>query len=201
MEVNLFQQFLGIALSVFFSILVLSVIPAIVLSCFRVSQPNSTIGHWHKGLDGVSYSTVKFYARLRELLESKSLPGVLPMHSVLHREGGLISPRRRYFRVKRKSILIDVCAAPFGKDYFVSWWMVERVSALRYVLSRMPGLGEYFDRTFWPLTYYRRDTMIAFQDAVHNTILEAVDELLVELKLPRLEQQERRPVMKDLFAR
>jgi hypothetical protein len=40
-------------------------------------------------------------------------------------EGGLLSARRQYLRLKRERLVFDICAAPFGTSYFFSFRSVE----------------------------------------------------------------------------
>ncbi len=49
----------------------------------------------------------------------------IKMEPVTHKEGGLLSSSRQYFRIKNKDLVFDVCAAPYGKGFFISWWLYE----------------------------------------------------------------------------
>lgn len=40
-------------------------------------------------------------------------------------EGGLLSAKREYLRLKRERLVFDICAAPFGTGYFFSFRFVE----------------------------------------------------------------------------
>src|SRR5207248_3132002 len=42
------------------------------------------------------------------------------------KESGVLSDNRQYLRVSLSRFAFDICAAPFGKDFFFSWWLMER---------------------------------------------------------------------------
>src|SRR5205814_777575 len=37
-----------------------------------------------------------------------------------------LSAKRDYLRISYGRYSFDLCAAPFGRDYFFSWWLVQR---------------------------------------------------------------------------
>ena len=41
-------------------------------------------------------------------------------------ESGILSAKREYLRVRYGRLYFDICGAPFGKDFFFSWWLVKR---------------------------------------------------------------------------
>jgi len=43
---------------------------------------------------------------------------------VIWKEGSFLSADRKYLRIERKRYVCDICAAPFGKDFFFSFWGV-----------------------------------------------------------------------------
>jgi hypothetical protein len=57
-------------------------------------------------------------------------------------EGGLLSAKREYLRATYGRYSFDICAAPFGKDFFFSWWLTRRrpESALLMGCGAMIGL-------------------------------------------------------------
>jgi hypothetical protein len=81
--------------------------------------------HWFHLLDGVQESPQNFYSSLEASIQKRELPDV-SISRVRYREGGLFSAKREYLRVRRKSFIFDICGAPFGKSFFVSWWLGEK---------------------------------------------------------------------------
>lgn len=67
-----------------------------------------------------------------------------------YKEGGLASANRLYFRTQRGKFAFDICAAPFGTGFFVSWWLTEpplRFGFL-YTLAFLFGVMIAFDMAF-----------------------------------------------------
>jgi hypothetical protein len=64
----------------------------------------------------------------------------------------------------------------------------------------VPLVGSVYERIFAPLTYYRIDTMLMFQAAVHSAMLEVIEGLMVQKGLRALTDTERRPVSRELVG-
>jgi len=82
------------------------------------------LSHWYVPVDHFDYSTIKFYEQIEAELESRKVPG-LDIDRVEFSEGGLLSDKRTYLRLKRERLVFDICAAPFGTSYFFSFRLVE----------------------------------------------------------------------------
>lgn len=68
-------------------------------------------------------------------------------------------------------------------------------------IRAIPVIGPLYDRWFQPVTYYRIDTALMFQSAIHSAVLEVVDELTKAKGLRALTADERKPILRDLFQR
>jgi hypothetical protein len=149
--------------------------------------------------------------------------------------------------------MFDICAAPFGDGFFVSWWLVETTPSpvgamlisgaagflllyfyieafgvvigwIMFLLSafvafaivgsavsqgaewadsvvEIPGVGWIIKHWFQPVTYYRIDTTLMFQQTIHSSVLDVMDSLLETDGLRPLSEAERKPIMKDFFQR
>jgi hypothetical protein len=82
------------------------------------------ISHWDRLIENFQGSSVEFYNSLEQALVARSVPQT-HWTRVEHKEGGLGSANRVYFRTQRGKFAFDVCAAPFGTGFFVSWWFTE----------------------------------------------------------------------------
>jgi hypothetical protein len=80
------------------------------------------IDHWHAWYEGVNFSPLEFYADLEEALKHRQIPEAT-ISRITWKESGLISSRREYLRITRGRLTFDICAAPFGTDFFFSWWL------------------------------------------------------------------------------
>jgi hypothetical protein len=89
-------------------------------------MPNTSevISHWHHSVEGLSTSSIDFYTAVEEALKVKEAP--VRTERVELGEGGLLSARRTYFRISYEQFVFDIGAAPFGRDFFFSWWLGRR---------------------------------------------------------------------------
>lgn len=90
-------------------------------------MPNGSavISHWHHSVENFNTSTLDFLSAIEESLARKAAP-VLPQR-IEYRESGVFSDRREYLRISYGRYSFDVGAAPFGSDFFFSWWLVRRL--------------------------------------------------------------------------
>lgn len=172
-----------------------------LLSRIKVPMLSDPPAHWHKSYKNLSCSTMKFYGLLREKLEEENIPTITGMKTVAMAESHIFSARRKYFRVNSKYFSIDVCGAPFGKDYFFSTWLINRISLWRWLVKRIPYFGEFFDRQFWPMKYHRVDSMQSYMDAVNGAVMDVVDAIVIEKGQVAMTAEERKPIVRDIFLR
>ena len=212
------------------------------------------LSHWYKLIENLQASPMEFYAATEAALERRQLPDV-ELSRVDWHEAGAFSVKREYLRVGRKRLVFDVCGAPFGNGFFVSWWLGELGSPYgpaallllliglmallavfvkifgaflgfvltvvgapvlfwlfaRYVvgqvegwddaLAAMPLVGGLYQRWFRPATYYKIDTALMFQSAVHAAVQEVVDDMTKAKGLRALTELERRPILREFFQR
>jgi len=157
------------------------------------------LSHWNHFFDGLSASSQDFYQAVEGAVKTRSLPDIR-LERVDFHEGGIFSAKREYLRVEHKEHLFDVCAAPFGTGYFFSWWLAEPAPyGLWGLILSVPYLGVIAQRLFTPMTYYKKDTILMVQSAIHNAILEVIDSMTAAKGLRALSELERKPIMRDLF--
>ncbi len=80
--------------------------------------------HWYSLIDNFEFASSEFYQMIEKELQARKVPG-LAMSRVELSEGGLLSDKREYLRLKRERFVFDICAAPFGTSYFFSFRFVE----------------------------------------------------------------------------
>ncbi len=156
--------------------------------------------HWYHLTENIQQSTQEFYSRLEQTIKKRDLPDVR-ISRIDFKEGNIFSAQREYLRVKRKELVFDICAAPFGNGFFISWWLGEKMGALLSLLLLVPFLGALIAKTSRPATYYRLDTTLMFQESVHLAVLEILDGLTEAKGLRALSESERKPIISDLFKR
>jgi hypothetical protein len=80
--------------------------------------------HWYTAVDNFQFISSEFYQIVQTELTTRKVPG-LEATRVEFNEGGLLSDKREYLRLKRERLVFDICAAPFGTSYFFSFRFVE----------------------------------------------------------------------------
>jgi hypothetical protein len=94
----------------------------------KLGKDATVISNWHYPIDNFSTSTMEFYAAVEEALKPKQIPDY-SVSRIDWREGGVLTARREYLRIKRGKLAFDLCAAPFGTGFFFSWWLAELPTA------------------------------------------------------------------------
>ena len=80
---------------------------------------------------------------------------------------------REYLRIKHGDIVFDVCASPFGKDFFISWWLYESAGTMRTMLKNTK-VGDFMNARASQRTFYQVDEEDMFRSCVHDCILETI---------------------------
>lgn len=91
----------------------------------------NVVAHWHKLIGDFQTSPKDFYTAVEAALDRQKVPGLSTSRVDWH-EGGILSPEREYLRVTGDRHFFDMCAAPFGTDFFFSSWVTKRKA--RFVL-------------------------------------------------------------------
>ena len=77
------------------------------------------INHWIDSASEFSLPPGEIYATVEKELSARKFPSVA-ISRVEFAEGGLMSDQRLYLRFMRERLAVEVCAAPFGTEYFFS---------------------------------------------------------------------------------
>jgi len=158
------------------------------------------LNHWNVLIPNLSYSSEAFYQTLKERMLAQEIEG-LNISVVTYFVGGILSHKRRYLRLTYDDFKYEVCAAPYGKSFFVSYWMQSHENRFAYACSRIPFIGKFLVRLFFPVTYYRVDTSDMFHALVHQHVLEMLDTIMDSEKLEKLSENQRIPTLKNIFDR
>jgi hypothetical protein len=118
------------------------------------------------------------------------------------KEGGFFSASREYFTASRKTLCFDVCAAPFGTAFFVSWWQSYSLNIfqrLALAASNIPGLGGFVPKSWTgDYTFYQQDTAQMFQKSIHSAVLSVIDNITKVKGVRMLSDAERKPINTEL---
>ncbi|HEX3036430.1 MAG TPA: hypothetical protein VHT73_15135 [Thermodesulfobacteriota bacterium] len=158
------------------------------------------LSHWHHLFDGMQESTQQFYSQLEKAVNKRQIPDI-KLSRVTYREGGILTAKREYFRVRRREHLFDVCAAPFADSFFVSWWLGEAPGFFLSLVMIIPFLGPFLLRVFRTQTYFRMDTTLMFQELVHSAVIEVLEDMTKAKGIRALSELERKPIFTSLFSK
>ena len=162
-------------------------------------KPKAIIAHWSTMIEGLNVPPSEFFDAVETAVSQKNMPKV-KFSRYTWSEGGLLSAKREYLRIKRKDHAYDVCGAPFGNGFFVSTWLGDFESGLLGWFFSLPVIGVLAEKMFKPVTYYQTDTALMYQSLVHSAVLEAVDSITKTKGLRALPESERKPEMRNFFG-
>jgi len=133
---------------------------------------SNVLSHWSHFFTQFTLSSDVFYKALEETFKVHDMPNIA-LGRTKHKEAGLLSANREYLRIRHGDIVFDICAAPFGKDFFISWWLYETTGTMRTVL-RNTKVGDFMNARAARRTFYQIDEEDMFRSCVHDCILETI---------------------------
>lgn len=159
------------------------------------------ISHWYHLIEVLAESSQQFYSSIEQAIDRRQIPDVT--HSrVDFKEGGIFSAKREYLEVKGREHVFEICAAPYARGFFISWWLAENEPGFLWqLILKIPLLGMYFFKTFHTTTFYSMDTALMFQETIRSAVLEVVDDRTTKKGLRALSELERKPIMSSLFQK
>jgi len=164
------------------------------------ASPAVVISHWYHLIENLQASPLEFYKAVEHAIEKRQVPDA-KRSRVDWREGGLLSARREYLRVRRKDHVFDICGAPYGTGFFVSWWLGALPSGFLGLLAAIPWIGALVRTFIRPDTYYKMDSALMFQQATHAAVQEAVDGMTNAKGIRALTELERKPILREFYKR
>jgi len=114
-----------------------------------MAKQATVISHWGHLFENFQTPSLPFYRSVEAAVQTRAVPEA-HWSQIQHKEGGLASANREYLRIHRGKQAFDICAAPFGNGFFVSWWLTEPPLkfALLYTLGFLFGLVIAMDVAF-----------------------------------------------------
>jgi hypothetical protein len=150
------------------------------------------INHWSQYVPNMTQTPQEFYAAIEALIAHHEIPD-LKMKRVKYFEKGLLSAKREYLQIRGHNHFFDVCAAPYGKGFFVSYWQRENLSSKVKLLSKIPIPKIAMLTSWWAstTTFYMADSIQMFLNLVHTSIVTALDKELTTKGLKGLSESQR----------
>nr|WP_321237456.1 hypothetical protein [uncultured Psychroserpens sp.] len=193
---NTFLVYVG-DFSTIFSFLI---IVTIIITYLFGNHLKTYHSHWNTLLDNFEYSSKEFYSRLKVELESHGITNIT-IEEAFIKEGGALSYSRIYLRATWKQYEYNVCGAKFGKGFFISWWLMDLDSVAKRLISKIPFIGTWLNRQFFPVTFYTQDTASMFMTYAQNSVLKVIEEITNNKGVRSLSELERKPVLNSIFKR
>ena len=154
---------------------------------YLIKRSSAVHAHWHHVFEKPEFTPQEFYNQLQQFLSQKEI-NKAAMSRIVYAEGGVLSQRRDYLRIVYKHIIFDICAAPFGSGFFVSWWEGERVIGWNAYLKSIPIIGLFIRKR--NKTFFELDTETVFKDMVSICIKETIGALSTQKGFRMLNDKE-----------
>ena len=163
----------------------------ILIVLFHHTIPEKIHDNWDFYFPDVQFSSQEFYDSVEEILKEREVPNTTYTRIELSERGGIFEQQRMYLRVRCAPYSFDICAATYGKGFFTSWWFGEDIGFWKRLLSLIPFFGRYFKRQK-EKTYFILDSESMFMQAIHEAVLDTIDDLSSEKGFRKLTELERR---------
>jgi len=135
--------------------------------------------HQSQHFEDLQISSIEFYTLLKKMIEDYQYPDVTCTPITLS-ESGIFSSRREYLRISKQRYHFYVCAAPFGKSFFISWWLKEDAHTAANVARKVGWLGRAVASRMESKTFYEIDTETMFTSSINAIIKLAVEKVKVD---------------------
>jgi len=136
---------------------------------------SEVLSHWSHFFQSFALSSNEFYNEAEKIIQAHKMPNT-EVKRVQLKEGGMFSSNREYLRIKHGNLVFDVCAAPFGTDFFISWWLYETEGTATSLLKNTK-IGGFLKAREQSRTFFQADEESMFRSCVHECILEAVEKV------------------------
>jgi hypothetical protein len=134
----------------------------------KLRRTSTIQSHSYQHFQELSLSSKEFYKLIEEEIKLYQFPDVT-IHRVSIQESNWFSGNRDYLEVKRKEYRFAICAAPFGRSFFISWWLKQ-------------ADPDFFERLFYPRgkrkSMYQTDTELMFSGSISAIVETAIQQVL-----------------------
>ncbi len=141
-----------------------------------MATQNTIHAHNSQHFEDLQMSSKEFYTLLQKMIEDYRYPDVVCTPMTL-KEGGVFSSRREYLRISKQRYNYYVCASPFGRSFFISWWLQENAHTAANVTRKLGWLGRAMATRMESKTYYELDTELMFTSSINSIIKIAVEKI------------------------
>lgn len=135
--------------------------------------------HHYQHFPDLQLSAKEFYDKLQILIASYQYPDVACKIVELS-ESGLFSSKREYLKISKQRYSYLVCASPFGKSFFISWWLKENANTAAKFADKLGKVGKAVAENMESKTYYEVDTQLMFTTAINMIIKKTIEQVTAE---------------------
>lgn len=179
--------------------IITSIVVLIILIWIFKKRTPEYHSKWNTLFDNFSYSVDDFYQQLKKELSERGIKNVSTSNKKFN-ESRLSLIKRIYLRISWKDYEYYVCAAPFGRGFFVSWHLVFKDSPFQVLIYKTPLIGTWLHRKLFTKTFYQIDTAQMFMTYAHQSVLKVIEDIIQE-KGVRWNDKEKKPILNDIFRR
>jgi peptidyl-tRNA hydrolase len=167
---------------------------AVLFVIRRLTKPDparqSDTIHQHQShhFENFQMSSQDFYADLKEIIEDRQFPRV-KVDTTVFTTGGIFDPKREYLKISSGDHIFYVCAAPFGRNFFVSYWLREtEEDGVDWLLRKVFGVT-------MRKTFFQIDTEAMFMESIKKAVLRAIERATEERGVRQLAPGELTPLI------
>jgi len=132
--------------------------------------------HKYEHFEDLQLSAKEFYEMLETMIRDYQYPDI-QFARVKMKESHMLSASREYLIISRKRHNFYVCAAPFGKSYFISWYHLEEANTTANITAKIPLIGKSIARDMESKTYYQLDSQLMFINSINMIIKMAIEKV------------------------
>ena len=126
--------------------------------------------HSFRHFADLQLSVEECYAKLETIIASYEYPDIKVERRTMYESQSVFQDKREYLIIRRNRLWFYVCAAPYGKSYFVSWWCWYKRNRVLDWIYRSPLMRYLFEDT--EETMYAQDTRMMFENTINTLISE-----------------------------
>ena len=132
--------------------------------------------HSYQHFEDLQLSSNEFYAMLEKMIGEYQYPDLTLSRRNI-KEGGMLSAKREYLCITRDYQNFYVCAAPYGRSFFISWWLQEDAHTATNIAEKVPLFGKTIAQRMESKTYYQLDTELMFVHSINSIVKRAVEKV------------------------
>lgn len=129
-----------------------------------------TVNHTYRHFADLQLSAKEFYKKLEDTIKHYKYPSEVTIYRANLSTSGMFSAKREYLLVCYRNYVYYVCAAPFGRSFFITWWFQYERSDFLDWLFRSRIMSALFEDK--ETTMFKKDTRLMFQNSINDIITE-----------------------------